>query len=376
MFSTIDYLDWITGRPDAATHDLGSSDLRRAVPEPDGIVPPDLGDLPSPPDDLDLETIIADAYDVGTENVLVTAGATHANFVAMATAIGAAESNGEDDEDDGNGTPRVLVEKPGYEPLVSTPDGLGATVDRFRRLEETGYELDPTRIEGALSDETCCVVVTNRHNPSGSRASRETLAEVSRTVADNDASLLVDEVYAPFCTDDEASVFGGPTAVNLPNTVITNSVTKFLGFGPVRVGWLVADAEFVSRAQSVMFHVPAVSGPAMALTRRALYDESDLADGSRDRIEANRDLLAAFVAERDDLSGSVAPGCTYGFFTHESADGDEISEAAWEEGILVVPGRFFDDDERFRLSLGLDTETVREGLDEFGTVLDSVSAKS
>jgi aspartate/methionine/tyrosine aminotransferase len=375
MFSTIDYLDWITGRPDAAAHDLGSSDLRRAVPEPDGIVPPELDALPSPPDELDLETIIADAYDVETENVLVTAGATHANFVAMATAIGAAEPNEEDDEDDAE-TPRVLVEKPGYEPLVATPDGLGATVDRFRRPEEEGYELDPGRIEAAMSDETCCVVVTNRHNPSGSRASRETLAEASRAVADNDATLLVDEVYAPFCTDEEASVFGGPTAVNLPNTVITNSMTKFLGFGPVRVGWLVADADFVSRARSVMFHVPAISAPAMALTRRALYAESDLADGSRDRIKANRDLLAEFVAERDDLSGSVASGCTYGFFAHESADGDEIVEAAWEDGILVVPGRFFDDSERFRLSLGLDTETVREGLTAFGTVLDSVSAKS
>ncbi|EFW92482.1 aminotransferase, classes I and II superfamily protein [Haladaptatus paucihalophilus DX253] len=377
MFPHIDYLEWITGRPEAATHDLGSSDLRRAVPEPDGIVPPELEALPSPPDDLDLETIIADAYDVGTENVLVTAGATHANFVAMAAAIDDANADEETDEaDDEHRDPRVMVEKPGYEPLVATPDGLGATVDRFRRPEEDGYELDPGRIEAAMDEETCCVVVTNRHNPSGRGASRETLAEASRITADNDATLLVDEVYAPFCANGEASVFGGPTAADLPNTVVTNSMTKFLGFGPVRVGWLVADAEFVSRARSVMFHVPAISAPGMALTRRALYAESDLADGSRERIEANRELLASFVAERDDLSGDVPSGCTYGFFAHESADGDEVSAAAWEEDILVVPGRFFDDSDRFRLSLGLDTATVKEGLDAFEDVLDTVSAKS
>lgn len=372
MFPDIDYLDWITGRPEAATHDLGSSDLRRAVPEPDGIVPPKLADLPSPPDDLDLETIIADAYDVGTENVLVTAGATHANFVAMAAALdgkgdGAGETDGGDDR-----PPRALVEKPGYEPLVATPEGLGATVDRFRRPAEDDYGLDPGRVEAAMSDGTRCIVVTNRHNPSGSRASRETMAEASRAAADNDATLLVDEVYAPFCAD-EASVFGGPTAAMLPNTVVTNSMTKYLGFGPVRVGWLVADADFVSRAQSVMFHVPAISAPGMALTRRALYAETELAEGSRDRIEENRELLAEFVEERDDLSGAVPSGCTYGFFSHESADGDEISEAAWEEGILVVPGRFFDDPDSFRLSLGLDNETVRAGLDAFGDVLDEIA---
>lgn len=377
MFPDIDYLDWITGRPDAATHDLGSSDLRRADPEPDGVIPPELVGLPSPPEDLDLETIVADAYGVGTENVLVTAGATHANFVAMAAALDDGNGTDANDADDGEARPpRVLVEKPGYEPLAATPKGLGATVDRFRRPVEDEYELDPRRIEGAMSDRTRCVVVTNRHNPSGNRADRETLAEASRVVAENDATLLVDEVYAPFCADGDASVFGGPTAAALPNTVITNSMTKFLGFGPVRVGWLVADADFVSRARSVLFHVPAISAPGTALTRRALYNEAGLAEGSRDRIEANRELLAAFVDGRDDISGSVSSGCTYGFFRHESADGDEISRAAWEEGILVVPGRFFDDGDSFRLSLGLATESVREGLAAFDTVLDSISAKS
>ncbi len=363
MFPDMDYLDWITGRPEAATHDLGSSDLRRAVPEPDGIVPPKLADLPSPPDDLDLETIIADAYGVETENVLVTAGATHANFIAMAAALG-----GTDEAE----TPRMLVEKPGYEPLVATPEGLGATVDRFRRPAEDDYGLDPGRIEAAMDDDTRCIVVTNRHNPSGSRASRETMAEASRTAAANDATLLVDEVYAPFCAN-ETSVFGGPTAAMLPNTVITNSMTKYLGFGPVRVGWLVADADFVSRAQSVMFHVPAISAPSTSLTRRALYSETELAEGSRDRIEENRELLAEFVEEHDDISGAVQSGCTYGFFSHDSADGDEVSEAAWDEEILVVPGRFFDDSDSFRLSLGLDNETVRAGLNAFGDVLDDIA---
>ncbi len=268
----------------------------------------------------------------------------------------------EKSNDGDNRRPRALVEKPGYEPLVATPKGLGATVDRFRRPTEDDYDLDPERVESAMSDGTRCIVVTNRHNPTGSRASRETMEEASRAAVDNDAILLVDEVYAPFCADEDPSVFGGPTAAMLPNTVITNSMTKFLGFGPVRVGWLVADADFVSRAQSVMFHVPAISAPGMALTRRALYADADLAEGSRDRIEENRELLAAFVEERDDISGTTPSGCTYGFFAHESADGDEISDAAWEEGILVVPGRFFDDGDSFRLSLGLDNETVRAGI--------------
>ncbi|WP_266076903.1 pyridoxal phosphate-dependent aminotransferase [Haladaptatus caseinilyticus] len=372
MFPDIEYLDWLSDRPETTVHDLGSSDLRRTMPKPDGVVPPELADLPAPPEDLDLETIIAEEYDVETENVLVTAGATHANFIAVAATInGVAGGTKTDDENDEN-EPRVLVEKPGYEPLVQTPKGLGAVVDRFRRPAENDYALDPDRIESATTDDTECIVITNRHNPSGSRATRNTIADASRVAADHDAHLLVDEVYAPFCDSNEPSVFGGPTAVDLPNTIITNSLTKFHGFGSVRVGWLVADAEFVSRAKSVMYHVPAISGPAMALARRALYNDDHLAKQSRERIIENRELLAEFVSGRDDLTGTASPGCTYGFFQHESADGNEVSEAAWEEGVLVVPGRFFDDRSRFRLSLGLDSETVREGLDVFGSVLDEL----
>ncbi|WP_049970746.1 pyridoxal phosphate-dependent aminotransferase [Haladaptatus cibarius] len=373
MFPEIDYLDWISGRPESASHDLGSSDLRRPLPDPDGVVPPELADLPAPPEDTDLEAIIADGYDVEPENVLVTAGATHANFLVVAAAINDTDENPNSDGDEtAHHDPRVLVEKPGYEPLVATSEGLGATVDRFYRREEDDYALDPSRVSGATTDDTRCIVVTNRHNPSGNRAERETIADASSAAVENDAYLIVDEVYAPFCENADPSVFGGPTGAGLPNTVVTNSLTKFHGFGSVRIGWLVADAEFVSRAQSIMYHVPAVSGPAAALARRALYSDAQLAAESRERILENQELLAEFVAGRDDLTGTATAGCTYGFFEHESADGDEVSEAAWEEGILVVPGRFFDDKERFRLSLGHDGGTVKEGLEVFGSVLDEL----
>ncbi|WP_446685155.1 hypothetical protein [Haladaptatus pallidirubidus] len=128
MFPDIEYLDWISGRPDSAKYDLGSSDLRRPFPDPDGVVPPDLADLPAPPENVELENIIAEGYEVESENVLVTAGATHANFLAVAAALNDAgeELNSvETDTDDSAGqqNPRVLVEKPGYEPLVATPRG-------------------------------------------------------------------------------------------------------------------------------------------------------------------------------------------------------------------------------------------------------------
>mgnify|MGYP000536634911 CR=1 FL=1 len=43
---------------------------------------------------------------------------------------------------------------------------------------------------------------------------------------------------------------------------------------------------------------------------------------------------------------------------------------AWERGLLVVPGRFFDDPERIRVSLGLPPSEMAAALDALGGVLD------
>lgn len=366
MFPAIPYLDWIEGRPDEARYDLGSSDLRPDAVS-DGVVPPSLVGLAPPESDVRLHEQLARAYDVDESNVLVTAGATHANFLAAATAIDFA---GVPDHDETLG-PQILVEKPGYQPLVATPDALGARVDRFLRPHEDDYRLDPERVANAL-DDVALVSVTNRHNPSGRLSDRETLALLARIVADDGGYLLVDEVYAPYTDTAEDGVFGGVTAAGLPNTVVTSSLTKFHGLGGLRLGWLVGPESFVDRARTAMRHIPAVAQPSVSLARRALHHEELLSMDSRALLRANHDRLAAFVSDRADLSGTLFPGSTFGCFSHETADGDEVTEAAWKQGVLVVPGRFFGQPDSVRLSLGRATEEMEAGLSVLGDVLDSL----
>jgi aspartate/methionine/tyrosine aminotransferase len=365
VFPRIDYVDWILPRIDAAVHDLGSSDLHPETDDARLVVPPRLADLPTP--GADLETLIAEAYDVDPDEVLVTAGASAANLLAIATAL--RDPSGEDtDDDDGPG--HVLVEKPGYEPLVATPRGFGATVDRYRR-EET-WALDPDRIDAAAMDETRLIVASNRHNPSGARADRETLSEAASTAASADARLLVDEVYAPYGPEGEG-VFGGPTAAGLPDTVVTSSLTKFWGFGSLRIGWLVADPEFVGRAREVSTHLHDVADPSRTLARRLLANRGSIRSAQRERCLRNHEALRSFVESRSDLSGAVFDGCPYAFLEHESADGDAVAAAAWEEDVLVVPGRFFGADDGVRVSLGGPPDRVEAALSAFEQALDRLA---
>lgn len=359
MFPDLAYLDWIQGRPDVAMYDLGTSDLRGEHEHEPQVVPSLLDDLDDPPAGATLEMQIAGAYGVEPQQVLVTAGASLANFIATAAAAEADATSA-----------RALVEKPGYEPLVKTPDGLGYTVDRFQRGDD--YALDARRVEKAMTPDTSLVTVTNRHNPSGRLAERDALAEAAAAVRDGDARLLVDEVYAPFSLEDGDGAFGGVTAAGIDGTVVTGSLTKFWGLGDLRIGWIVADEAFIERAQQVAHHVPSVAGPSRALAMRAFHNLDHLTERSQDLLEANNELLAEFVATRDDIEGFVAPDSTFAFLDPANADGNEVAAKAWERGLLVVPGRFFDNSERVRVSLGLAPNEMTSALRELGGVLDSL----
>ncbi|MFB6268430.1 MAG: pyridoxal phosphate-dependent aminotransferase [Halobacterium sp.] len=360
MFPRLEYLEWISGRPEVALYDLGSSDLRGDRGHGPEVVPAPLGGLDDPPTGATLETMIAGEYGVEPEQVLVTAGATMANLLAVATTL-----QRRTDEDEKR---RVLVEKPGYEPLVETPSAFDAAVDRFLRGDH--YGLGPERIEKAMTDSTRLVTVTNRHNPTGALTDRETLSDVADVVSDGGARLLVDEVYAPYTTEALDGPFGGPSAVGLDDTVVTNSLTKFYGLDDLRIGWLVADEEFVADARSLSHHFLTVADTSRALGKRAFHNSDYLAERSRTLVQENADLLRDFIESRDDVEGFLAEGSTYAFLDPENADGDELTQAAWEEGVLVVPGRFFDNDDRVRVSLGRSPTEVAPALAALGEVLD------
>lgn len=361
MFPPLEYLEWMRGRPEAALHDLGASDLI-GTRDRDTVVPEAVANRPDPPAGVTVETLLATAYGVEPEHVLVTAGASHANFLAEAAVLGRTE-----DREQG----RVLVEQPGYEPLVKTPQGLGATVERFPRDSDSEYAIDTARLEDTLDEETDLVILTNRHNPSGQRASRDILEEVATIVADAGARLLVDEVYAPYSVDGSGEgPFGGVTACGLTNTLVTGSLTKFFGRGDIQIGWLIGDPEFVTHARQIERHLPTVGGVNRAMARRLLYDHESIAADSRELIAGHADRLQRFLADQPELSGPLFEGSSFGFLKHDRLDGNVIAERAAQAGVLVVPGRFFDDTDRFRISLGRGETDTEAALRAFGGVLD------
>jgi len=286
-------------------------------------------------------------------------GTSMANHLAMAALV---ESGDE-----------VLIEKPGYEAIVAAAEYLGARVRRFPRKFEAGFQVDPREVERAITPRTRMVVITNLHNPSSVRTPDSVLKMVGDIARSIGGHVLVDEVYAEACFDAPVR----PAFHLGPNFISTSSLTKAYGLSGLRCGWIVAAPALATRMWRLNDLYGVMPAHAAELLSVAALDQlPEIAARAKKLLETNRGLLKSFLDSRKELltiwpeAGSVA------FPQLAAGRVDAFCQLLREKHeTSVVPGRFFDAPEHFRIGVGGDTEMVREGLKRVGAALDEMAAR-
>jgi aspartate/methionine/tyrosine aminotransferase len=263
----------------------------------------------------------------------------------------------------------VLVEHPTYEPLLAVARYLGAVVTRFRRDPGRAFALDPEAVRQALTPRTRLVVITNPHNPSSALGDEDTLRQIGELAGRVGARVLVDEVYLDARFTDPPA-----TCVHLGEAfVATSSLTKVYGLNGLRCGWVLADAELAGRIWRLNELFSNIGAhPAERLSVAAFRHLPALAGRSREILERNREALNAFYAGRGELE--VAPHLmgTVSFPRLQRGSADQLCARLVDEyETAVVPGRFFEMPEHFRIGLGVTPERFAIGLRRLGAALDS-----
>jgi hypothetical protein len=292
-------------------------------------------------------------YRVSADRVTTATGTSGANFQVFAALV----EPGDD----------VLVERPGYDPLMGAIRLVGGNVIRFDRTFEEGYAIDPDRIARALTPKTRLIVITNPHNPTGALADRAALAEVGRRASDIGACVLVDEVYL-----DAAEENTHPAAVLAENFISTSSLTKSYGLASLRCGWAISSrevAERIRRARDVIDGTGSIA--AERLGALAFAQLPRLSARASALIATNQALVHEFVKSRPELE-CVLPKASTVIFPRLRGASDTSAFAdrlLAEHGTAIVPGRFFESPSHFRIGFGTSTEIVRGGLAELALAL-------
>lgn len=350
-----DYMHWAKFKPPVRYQLTGSEVPHfRMDSLPIAIADLDL-DGASHPRYAALREAIAKRYAIPPTQVVAADGTSMANFLVMATLISP------DDE--------VLIEHPTYELLVGAASFLGADIKRFERKPEDAFRLDPAIVRDAMSERTRLIVITNLHNPSSALAAEHDLREVGRLAASVDARVLIDEVYL------DSAVPPRTSAVHLgPEFVCTNSLTKVYGVSGLRCGWVLAEPELAERMWRLndLFGVNQAH-PAERLACIA-FEHIDQVIGENPAMLAhNRKAWNEFIASRDDLDG-MPTGHGITTFPRWTGGDTERLEALLRDryDTAVVPGRWFEMPDHFRVGFGLPTSDLEEGLNRLGSALDEL----
>ena len=301
-----------------------------------------------------LREAIARHYGVAAEQIVAADGASMANFLAMAATI----APGDD----------VLIERPSYDPLLQAARFLGANVTRFDRRAEEGFRIDAGRVAKAMSDKTRLIVITNLHNPSSALAGEDELRALDSIAAQAQARILVDEVYL------DAAEPARRSAVHLgPRFVCTNSLTKVYGLSGLRCGWILAEAKLAEQCWRLndLFGVNQAHA-SERLACIAFERIEEVLRQSRALLSHNRAVFNAFLQSRSDLECMPAEHGITAFPRWRGGDTgrlDALLRERFEAGI--VPGRWFEMPDHFRIGLGYPTEHFRQGLERLGAGLDA-----
>jgi aspartate/methionine/tyrosine aminotransferase len=350
-----DYMHWAKFKP-PVRYALTTSEVPHFRMDRLGVGIADLDlDGASHPRYAPLRERIGARYGVPVEQVVCADGTSMANFLAMATLI----SPGDE----------VLIEHPTYELLIGGASFLGAEVRRFERKAEDAYRLDPAIVQSHMSNRTRLIVITNLHNPSGALAEEDDLRSLVDLAADAGARVLVDEVYL------DSAVPPRRSAVHLaPEFVCTNSLTKVYGLSGLRCGWVLAEPELAER----MWRLNDLFGVNQAHQAERLaciaFDRIDEVIGDNPAmLERNRALFNAFTANRDDLQCMPAMHGITAFPRWMGGDAERLNDHLRDRyDTAVVPGRWFEMPDHFRLGLGLPAADFEEGLNRLQSALDDL----
>lgn len=318
---------------------------------------------------------MAEQWGVGPDQVILVPGTHFALMLALMQRLSEVEGP-------------VVVEAPAYEPLWRIPEALGVEVLRWPRPRDREFQLDPNALDALVARRPAAFLFSQPHNPSGAVLSSNDRKLIIELHERTGALLISDEVYLEFEADPARATMLG----QVDDLVIARSLTKVLGFGPVRCTALAGPAPRIGRlAELADYAHVLLPAPTRAVAERIWDRREPLWARAREAARIGRVEVEAWLGRATDLVESYLPASGIICFprltevAHQAAvaaahrrgatvepgafGGVQPAAALWIEdlrqrtGIQLTPGEFFGDDRAFRIGFGIDASLVRTGLE-------------
>jgi len=294
--------------------------------------------------------------DYKPSEIIVSNGAKQSCFNAVLAVVG------EGDE--------VIIPAPYW---LSYPDMVrlaGAEPVIVQTTQENDWKMTPQQFEEAMSPRTKMVIINSPGNPTGSVYTKEELRALVEVAADEEITILSDEIYESLTYDGAQHVSIAsltPEARDL--TITVNGFSKAYAMTGWRLGYLGAPEKIAKAIDSMQSH--STSGPCSFAQKGALAaltgSQQCVAD-MREEFNIRREYMFERLSSIHNVSAVKPKGAFYmlanisklGMSSTNFAD-RLLSKA----NVAVVPGIAFGDDRVVRLSYATGLDVIKPGLDRF-----------
>jgi aspartate/methionine/tyrosine aminotransferase len=306
-----------------------------------------------------LRSAIAAMYrDASLNNIMVTNGATEANFVA---ALRLLEKGDE-----------LVAVVPSYLQTWNLARSWGVETKALPLREDLGWQLDPEAVKATITRKTKAVQICNPNNPTGAVMAVEQRKALVDAADDVGAWILSDEVYV-------GAEREGPQTESLwgdyGKVLVTNGLCKAYGLPGLRIGWLVGENAILKEIVPYRDYIALTHAePSDAIAKLVLEPDR------RERILAqNRAIIQRsyiYLAEwmkTNEPAFSLCPPVAGPMCFIRYAGGASSLEVAErlrkEKSVLVVPGSQMGMDGYLRIGIGLPKDYLHAALDGLNGML-------
>jgi aspartate aminotransferase len=280
------------------------------------------------------------------EQIIITAGAGEAIFIAIQTLVNPGE--------------RVIITDPGfvsYEACVRLAGGVPDLIPLTKDLH-----IDDTTLQEKISGARL-LIINSPCNPTGTVEPPEHIRSITEIAMDAGVTILSDEVYEHLIYD---AVHTSPATFG-EDVLTVNATSKSYAMTGWRVGYLAGPPEYMEQSLKVHQYCQTCATSISQYAALAAYtgDQSCVSQ-MRDEYRIRRDMLVGGLIDMG-VDMPMPQGAFYAF----APLGKENTTSIMNAGVVIVPGDAFGpgSSEYARFSYATSRDNIKEALKRINPVL-------
>ena len=272
--------------------------------------------------------------------------------------------------DDGD---EVILQAPYFTPYAQQVQLSRGIPVELPTYEEEGFQVNPDRLQGIITERTRAIIINTPSNPTGSCQTKETMERIADIAKKYDILVIADDIYTVYSfTESFVPMMSLPGMRE--RTVTINSASKDFTMTGWRIGNIIAPENIIKTIQqvneNVMFTAPSVSQRALIHAIRNRKDiQPSMVNEYRERV-----MYAAERINKIPNMSVLPPQGTFYLLINIKATGltsEEVCMRILEEAhVVAIPGVAFGKcaEGYIRIACTVNTDILKEAFDRIEKV--------